>query len=54
MYYQDIFIVLYVQQGHIEEETATTHGKVDDIRKIWVYHPTSFYKVIHPELNVGK
>ena len=42
---------IYVQQGHIEEETATTHGKVDEIRKLWVYRPTSFHKVMHPELN---
>ena len=41
----------YVQEGISESEQYCSNGKIDEIRKLWVYRPTTFHKNIAPELD---
>ena len=41
----------YVQEGISESEQYCSNGKIDEIRKLWVYRPTTFHKNIAPEFD---
>ena len=42
---------VYVQEGLLESEAAIEEGnKIDPIRLLWVYRPTTYHTAIVPEL----